>query len=200
MDLIDRIREATTEVHRSAERAFLGNYDLTSRSSYLSLLQCLHAWIGPWESAVRDNANEPLRQLMSTRWREPLLRADLQDLGSSPREPEPVPQLPQMKGSAILGSVYVMEGSTLGGLRISSILEQHLGLTTKRGRSYFFGSGALTMPRWRQFLDELRTLSVGSPEKDVVRGAQDTFECLTNWFNEWARHSTTLATPMSKAE
>ncbi|MCX7102051.1 MAG: biliverdin-producing heme oxygenase [Methylobacter sp.] len=53
----------------------------------------------------------------------------------------------------LVGVLYVIEGSTLGGQMISRSLNEHHGLTRKTGARFFFGYGENTAIMWQNFID-----------------------------------------------
>jgi heme oxygenase len=55
--------------------------------------------------------------------------------------------------AALVGQLYVVEGSTLGGQVIARQLEVSLGLTAETGARMFAGHGANTAERWQSFWD-----------------------------------------------
>jgi heme oxygenase len=90
--------------------------------------------------------------------------------------------MPVLQNAAsALGSLYVMEGSTLGGRIIEKNLLLRLRLLPETGGSYFAGYGKRTGQMWRDFLNRLAT----APLTDVAQikiGASATFDALTSWF------------------
>lgn len=59
--------------------------------------------------------------------------------------------LPLRSGSDVLGALYVIEGSTLGGPTIGRLLHSRLGLTTTTGAASFHPYGSSTADRWSEF-------------------------------------------------
>ena len=53
--------------------------------------------------------------------------------------------------AAIVGALYVIEGSTLGGKVIARQLAAHLGLNAAKGARFFHGHGAATEAHWGEF-------------------------------------------------
>lgn len=51
----------------------------------------------------------------------------------------------------LLGTLYTIEGSSLGGQVIVRHVAAHLGLTPNTGARFFYGYGEQTMPLWGQF-------------------------------------------------
>ena len=62
----------------------------------------------------------------------------------------------------LIGTLYAIEGSTLGGQVISRHLKANLGLTPERGARFFFAYGAATENRWASFCAYAEGLS-GDP-------------------------------------
>lgn len=61
-------------------------------------------------------------------------------------------QIPEVDTVAkLIGEIYVLEGSTLGGQVISRIVGNQLGLTAHNGARFFHGHGAQTPVRWAAF-------------------------------------------------
>ena len=112
-----------------------------------------------------------------------LLQADLAALGLSAREVALLPMcpVPVLRNAAeALGSLYVMEGSTLGGRVIERNVERCLGLDARHGCTYFAGYGTHTGAMWRSFLARLDQVPAADAEQ-VADGATETFERLAWW-------------------
>ena len=117
-----------------------------------------------------------------------LLVKDLAALGLEPDEIEALPQcrplMPLRAPEAVLGSMYVVEGSTLGGAIIAREVERRLGLTAETGCAYFRSYGRDTAAMWKSFGAVL--LAASSPEADdlIVASAQKTFDVMHDWLCE----------------
>jgi heme oxygenase (biliverdin-IX-beta and delta-forming) len=85
---------------------------------------------------------------------------------------------------AVLGSMYVVEGSTLGGTIIAHEVERRLGLNAETGCAYFRSYGRETAAMWKSFGAVL--LEASSPEADdiIVASAQKTFDVMHHWLCE----------------
>ena len=84
-----------------------------------------------------------------------------------------------------LGSLYVMEGSTLGGQVIMRNVTLRLGFDDRFGCSYFAGHGANTGAMWRSFLARLDEAPTAEAER-IANGASATFERLAWWLGRTA--------------
>jgi heme oxygenase len=81
--------------------------------------------------------------------------------------------------SSALGILYVLEGSTLGGIGIASILRKNLAIDTLPF-SFFFYYGNDTKKMWDQFKDKLdSTSNLRRPE--LLYSAFETFRLFKTW-------------------
>ena len=77
------------------------------------------------------------------------------------------------------GSIYVIEGSTLGGQVISRHLKEHLGLTPENGGSFFASYGPMVGPMWTQFgLAVTAFAANGANDEEIVEAAKQTFDSI----------------------
>jgi heme oxygenase len=94
--------------------------------------------------------------------------------------PDLLPDLPTL--SHALGSLYVVEGSRLGGRVILRHLERRMGPEIAGATRFFRGDTAA--PAWQSFRATLDGFGFRHPElrTDVVVGAKRTFVSLEKWF------------------
>jgi hypothetical protein len=88
----------------------------------------------------------------------------------------------------VLGSLYVIEGSALGGRVITPHLKRTLGLGQGRGASYFHGFGGEAGVMWNNFR-VLASLEIGESSRNTVRACQSakrTFAALIDLFSPLA--------------
>lgn len=77
------------------------------------------------------------------------------------------------------GSLYVIEGSTLGGQVIARHLKEHLGLTPANGGAFFSSYGAEVGPMWKQFGAAITEFAAGGENDEmIVQAARETFESI----------------------
>jgi heme oxygenase len=92
------------------------------------------------------------------------------------------PQMPEMQSTAsLLGVMYVMEGSTLGGQLIGRHVDQVLGLVSGKGSAYFHGHGSLTGAMWKEFCGVLETEISESDGDATVVAAKAMFHVFGTW-------------------
>jgi heme oxygenase (biliverdin-IX-beta and delta-forming) len=116
---------------------------------------------------------------LAGRERSSLIEADMASLNvPSPVILELVP-LPFQNAADVLGALYVIEGSTLGGPAIGRLLHHRLGLTNTCGASSFNPYGGDTADRWDEFCDFLRAWP--GDHRAVLVGANAMFCCYESW-------------------
>lgn len=152
-----------------------------TRAEYAACLQRMHGIVSAWETQASRIAPDWLRPLLAARRRTALLEDDLGWLGLAiPIDAHPT--LPEMNdGASLFGTMYVMEGSTLGGQLIARHVERVLGLGEGRGNTFFRGHGDRTGPLWKEFCEVLRTRVPESETKAVVRAAKAMFATFGVW-------------------
>lgn len=172
--LLDRLKAETREAHDRIELDLgLTRADL-SLDEYGTILMRMHGFFTTWEPAVEAALDEP--DFLGPRRKLHLLARDLAALGL---RPEPVCQdLPAMNSAAAaLGSLYVLEGSTLGGQVIRRHVEALFAFPPGGPTAYFTGYGADTGRRWQEMRARLAALPhVAAPV--VVETALSTFAAL----------------------
>lgn len=188
--MLAHLRDATKSAHASLEGALGLLDDHLDLDAYRLLLERFYGFWHGWQPQVaallQDEAFlEPRRRLH-------LLAADLATLGVSPHAVGMLPlrPMPPLRDAAeALGSLYVMEGSTLGGRTIERHVERCLGLSSRSGCTYFAGYGATTGVMWQSFLARLDE----QPMRDAGRlaaGAGATFESVGWWLTRDERLAT----------
>ena len=183
-DILEVFRRATAGRHAAIEDLL----DLRrpfGRAHYAQVLQGFGAFLGQWEPRMAAALPERLRPWFGEGCRLHLLRQDLAALGvqAAPSRKD-TPALPTLPHA--LGSLYVMEGSALGGQFIAAHVRRHLGIEPEQGAAYFHGAGRGTAERWREartlFARELQGDSAGLAA--AAQCAQDTFDALTRTFKD----------------
>ena len=144
-------------------------------------LERMYGFLQPYETALRQHEAEfgPAWELPQ-RYRAHLIE---EDLGLSTGKPGlPLcPVLPPLHTRPqLLGALYVLEGSTLGGQVINRQLER----ACIPLRRYFAGYGERTGPMWKAFCQLLTEAVTPATADEVVASASLTFQCLDAWINK----------------
>ncbi len=171
--ILARLRQETAALHQDVERVV----DLVSPSltleRYIDILRAFHAFFVPWEAALDAHCPASLAELWRGRQRSYRLEIDLEALESEPAASLAPMQIPELTEGRWLGSLYVIEGSTLGGQVISRHLEKHFGWTDGHRYSFFSGYGEDTGRQWQAVCAALE--SAPRQGNQIIDGAHLTF-------------------------
>jgi heme oxygenase len=157
---------------------------------YATILGGFDAFLRTWEPRIHAALPERLQSWFRARWRGGFASADVEWLRSvggvrMPAVDAPgAASLPLTDLADVLGSLYVIEGSALGGRVIAPLLKRTLGLGQGSGASYFHGFGGDTAAMWSNFR-VLASLEIGDSAHDVVqacKSARRTFGALIDLF------------------
>jgi heme oxygenase len=181
VELATYLRATTAAAHAQLEAALSIISEEPDRRRFLTVLEGFHGFHVVWEKAIRQRPE--FLAFYGPRTRLPQLRRDLGALGRTAAE---IDALPLCQAAAALaddpdeavGSIYVLEGSTLGGQLINRALAG-ADWVPEGGLSYFSPYGRRTGEMWRGFW---AWAEERDPEPELAaRGAQRTFATLQAW-------------------
>ena len=161
------LRAATAGAHDEVDSIF-SRFDLGRTEGYRRFLMAQASAVLPVEAALDRAGAAELVPDWTARRRADALRSDLSALSAEP----PPPLLSPIFGSpeAVLGGVYVLEGSRLGGALLSRSLPAGVP-------SAFLGSPP-DSPRWRKLLEDLERLLYRHDQVAKAAGAAiNVFAC-----------------------
>lgn len=185
--LLLRLRHETRPAHDALEQnAFtqaLTAGTLTAAGT-AQFLAKLYGFLRPFETALHAYAADfsPAWELPQRR-RAHLIWEDIKNSGE-PTDAAALPLCPALPPlhtrPQLLGAMYVLEGSTLGGQFITKQLAQ-AGIPLRR---YFTGHGPRTGARWQSFCQLLTDTAAPADHDDIVASARLTFTRLDQWINQ----------------
>jgi heme oxygenase len=185
VDVLRELRTATATAHTEVETTLaLMDPDL-DRDRLTHVLTALHGFwraaeegLDAWAAGHPDDA-------ASVGWaqrrRAGLFAADLATLGAVPAPGRP--ELPPVASTdEALGRLYVLEGSTLGGVFIDRHLTDRGALTGGARLRAFSAYGERTGAMWHAFRTATRAhVHAGGDTRRVVEAARTTFRVLADW-------------------
>ncbi len=180
MDM-QRLRFETAADHLAVEGALpLMNVGL-DRAKYAACLSRIYGVVAAWEERAAAVAPDWMQTMLAARRRAGLLQQDLEWFGVAGQDAGG-PTLPEMNDlPSLLGTMYVMEGSTLGGQLIARHVEAALDLSEGEGDAYFRGHGKDTGSMWKEFCEVLSNRVPDSDGDAVVLSAKEMFAVFGAW-------------------
>lgn len=192
--LLTRLRQASAAQHQAIE-ALLRLDGEIAMPHYRAVLSGFAAFLQAWEPAVRAALPADMQGWFDARSRLAFLRQDLQALGIE--EPAADAGMADALGldtaAAALGSMYVLEGSALGGQLITKTVARTLGLSPQAGAAYFHGWGERTGANWREFRQVLEQRVPQAEHPAAAQAAVRTFEALLAGFRPRIRPAAQVA-------
>ena len=165
--LLQRLKAETAERHDRLERELdLMHPDLT-RAEWVRRVARFYGFYQPWEEAVARavGGDADLAAMVADR-RKICGWSGIWRTWTSARARVALPRcrcLPVVETTEqVLGSMYVLEGATLGGQFIARHVEATLGLSGGRGYSFFCSYGTATGRMWQAFRRHFRRTRRGS--------------------------------------
>ena len=179
--ICNELKEYTAPLHREAERL---NYVGEIMSHSLSLAQYLDLlWRNYWlnyyvEQQIKElNADSLYPELtLPERSKCHLAKQDL-DLLNIVAE-VPTISFPKLSPAELLGAIYVVEGSTLGGSMICRKLSA--GPVATAPKAFYNGYGGNTGIMWKSCVAFLNKYGEQHPDlhEEIIKGATKTYEYL----------------------
>jgi heme oxygenase len=182
-DLCAHLRTATATAHGDLEQSVDLAGRIADRGRFVALLEGFHGFHLSWERAIRRRSD--IGAFHAPRERLTHLGADLAALGRTPAEVDRLPVCEAAEAlaathAAAIGSMYVMEGSTLGG----QVIDRALAGASWRpegGLSYFTPYGARTGHMWREFRAWAHAEIAEDEREEAAAAANRTFQVLQAW-------------------
>jgi heme oxygenase (biliverdin-IX-beta and delta-forming) len=178
---IQRLKQETEADHYNVEGAVPLMHQGLNIAEYVQCLQRIYGVVTVWEERAAAIAPAWLQPVLLARQRRPLLDQDLAWFGVTEKDDQR-PTLPEMNDlPSLFGTMYVMEGSTLGGQFIARHVEAALHLSEGRGNAYFRGHGSQTGPLWKEFTEMLKLRIPDEQTNAVVVSAKAMFSTFGPW-------------------
>ena len=187
-----QLRQATADIHNALHRhpGFVSLMDgsLTT-NRYRALLARLYGFHSAFERLLRTTQPGVVGGIdLGCCAKAHLLRADLLTLGLRETEIDSLPLcagLPEIRSpETLVGCLYVVEGSALGGSVIARKLDYLLGDESAAGRSFFVGRQNPDPMPWPEFCRLLEISAEKGYVAELIRGARLMFEAIEFWLGE----------------
>lgn len=194
--IMRHLREATRDLHKDAEARPLpramaqGHLSAGSYVMYLGQLRHIHEALERSLDAAHESRPELSALFTDERRRVPDLDADLEAFDVSPGTVPVLPatetfmsrisELEKSDPIALLGPLYVLEGSTNGGRFLARVLERSLQIEAGAGLSYLDPYGERQPEMWAAFKNLADALALSPAEAAAVtEEARQTFRAIS---------------------
>lgn len=187
---VEHIREKTTEEHerteRAVERRFFGSGEM-GRDDYTEMLTAFFGLYRPLEERLASAVGRHLPPF-SVRRRAERLKDDLRTLGLDDEEIEALPRLGEDRlpflrtRPAVLGTLYVVEGSQLGHRVLWKRVRTSLKPPAREAGAFLGVPADRARTRWERFREVFdRQMSSHDALTAAVSNARATFRAYRSW-------------------
>jgi heme oxygenase (biliverdin-IX-beta and delta-forming) len=191
--LMSRFKAETHHLHQQISQQRSASDMLSAsitREEYTSFLARFYGIYQPLETLI--SAAPEWQQIdfdVQARCKAKHLYSDLVTLGYTAEEFHTLPMctdLPNIQHFAhVIGCMYVLEGSTLGGQLITRHMRSRFGFDETNGCRFFSSYGAQIGPMWKAFGAFVETQARDQAFGDAaVAAASDTFIKIGAWLNQ----------------
>jgi len=184
-----RLRKATERAHQRLERRVDVKSRFASPLAYKEYLGLMYGFCAGVEQQLSEDFFGAALPDYGSRRKLPLLARDLAHQGVAADELHLIPNCPSLPAcsdiAAAFGSLYVVEGATLGGRTLLPLVESRLGYTATSGAAYLASYGDQTGERWHDFSAAIDAWC-RPPDRfaRAARAAVETFAALEHWLSD----------------
>ena len=182
--LIDLLRERTVDVHRALEAQLVGRIkSISSLQDYSRLLRLMYGYYDALERHIQPHVETNPDLDFFNRRKAAWLIHDMEMLGDA-SDLQRCQHLPSINNAtAAIGAMYVLEGSTLGGQHIATMIQKKLVLSDD-ALTFFHSYKGDTPAMWERFKQVLTHPFDSRQQQDIIQAAHDTFVTFMNWINK----------------
>lgn len=184
MMLTERLKNETQQLHIEVEKLILPHIkNMNTAADYVRLLHIFYGFFSPLEFLVQQQLTSNTIPDWNERRKSDSMVKDAEKYSVDLKALSTSADMPQIDNEAqALGAMYVMEGSTLGGVHLVKMIEKRLGNNVQGALAFFNGYGQETMHRWNGFKDHLNAFAnTTESQNDVVCAANNTFNKFKLW-------------------
>ena len=161
LNLLEYLKQETESDHRLAEKNNTAKYILDhtiTSDQYISLLLNNYMIYNGIESYLVNNkhlAHQNLVEFISKE-KSDLLKFDLESHGCEVNNNNPLNTFLKPSPESIVGALYVLEGSMLGGLVIGKNLNKCQNLTAFKEHYFYNQDTTYCLSRWKHFCESVK--------------------------------------------
>lgn len=184
--LSSSIKDFTRTVHHNLEKTLIARIKgITNVEAYIGLLAMMYGFYEPMEKAIDRYMSAGSIPHYALRRKASALLDDIRFFIPGYQPQALAKQLPVINSyPAALGSMYVMEGSTLGGKIIAGMVQNQLQLQHGTGTSFFNSYGNEADKMWQSFRSKLDEPFSDTDKTTIITAAENTFKTFKTWVEQ----------------
>jgi heme oxygenase len=177
----EEIKQQTAPAHQALEKSIVNIIRrIDSAGEYEKMLMFFYGYYKPLEARIhkRLHGADFLIQTRQSEW----LLSDIRQLGNQSYEFPECMELPEVQNHYdALAALYVLEGSTLGGIHILKMIRKRIHLPQGHADLFFNGHGTNTASNWNSFR-QLVDIEIKEPDQaSFLATVNATFSHFKKW-------------------
>lgn len=176
--IIEKLRQSTAEIHKELDSWLMPVFrDMDNTDKYSKLLRAFYGYYAPLMDRIGVEIDTHYLPDFAQRRNPDSILNDLASINKPNTFIHSATALPEIhNASQAFGALYVLEGSTLGGVFLSKMLGENMNIDEKNGLSFFYGYGKASREMWNVFIEQINLFAKekGS-EEAILTTAADTF-------------------------
>lgn len=182
--ILQKLKESTRQQHEAVEGTVDVMNQMFNLDDYKRLITKFRNFYAAFEPTLPYAELKEAGFDYNERRKLQMLETDAKALGLG--DVEAFDDLPDVSTlPKAFGSLYVVEGSTLGGAVIGRHLKDHLGLTPENGGAFYASYGPMIGPMWKQFGEAVTAYAAdGANDDEIVESAKNTFDSINALFSK----------------
>lgn len=184
MSILDELKSETRPEHDSIESTLNLMDPSMDEDKYKKILKGFYGYYKTVEELLRSRPEIYPEE----RWKLSTLENDLNffNIKSESISAISSEEIPHKSLEDLLGLIYVIEGSTLGGQVLSQHFQKKFALAQNGGLSFFSGYGPQTMNKWKETKSRIEDLVQNNHlnHSALIEAAKASFSSLENWLGK----------------
>lgn len=188
---LHKLRADTSSLHNSLEELSISKNltaDNATLSDYTCYLQAMYGVVKDAEQNIYPLLEDVIPDV-NDRLKLASLESDIKNIDEEVYNKTVFPiEAKKNDVPFLLGIMYVVEGSALGGRVILKNLSEQIKLSQEVGTSYFTGYGERTGEMWKAFVEKMSNYAVAnSVEDEIIDGANCAFRAIYDHLSEFSK-------------
>lgn len=179
------LKERTSTAHQALEKKMVILIkQIRTEATYVQFLKLMYGYYAAVEAEISNSLETENSLDFKKRRKADRLLDDIRHFGETSATTL-CNHLPLINSyPRVLGALYVLEGSVLGGKIIAGMISSQLGLESHDGLSFFMGYSDDTPAMWESFKQYLNKPFTDPQQEEIIQAANDTFTAFRNWIEQ----------------
>lgn len=168
--IIEKLRQSTAEIHKELDSWLMPVFrKVDDDEKYSQLLKAFYGYYAPVMQRITVEIDTQYLPDFSHRRKADAILKDLDCINKRNGSIDHADILPDISNASdAFGALYVLEGSTLGGVFLSKILGDAMNINEQNGLSFFYGYGQQSREMWNRFIEQINLFAKEKGDEEAI--------------------------------